>query len=105
MQNTTKCNACEKDFTLEAKDIRNRQSGDLLFQYFKCPNCDAAFLISVSDKEFRKYLKRLKKPLKAEAYAPIREALNRKYFPRFKELFPKAYEACDEGAQETPQAE
>ena len=40
------CDACGKDFKIDAKSIRFRQSGELLFRYFVCPECNAAYLIS-----------------------------------------------------------
>ena len=83
------CDACRKDFKLDAKSIHFRQSGDLLFRYFTCPECDAAFLISVTDKEFRKQIN--KGRMNAKQYAKIQEIMNESYFPCFKELFPNAF--------------
>lgn len=84
------CDACGKDFQISAKSIHFRQSGDLLFRYFVCPECDAAFLINVTDKEFRKQIN--KGRMNAKQHAKLQEILNKRYFHRFKELFPNAFE-------------
>ena len=83
------CDACGKDFKIDAKSIHFRQSGDLLFRYFVCPECNSAYLISVTDKEFRKQLN--KGRMNAKQHARIQEIMNERYYPRFKELFPSAF--------------
>ena len=85
------CDACKKDFKLEAQDIRLRQSGEVLFKYFVCPECNTAFLINATDKEFRKLLNKGK--MNANQHREIQDILNDRYYRRFKELFPNAYEA------------
>lgn len=83
------CDACEKDFHIDSNSIRFRKSDELLFRYFECPECNAAFLINVTDKEFRKQIN--KGRMNAKQHAKIQEILNERYFPRFKELFPNAF--------------
>lgn len=93
MDNIT-CDACKKEFSVKPDTIRNRQSGELLFRYMKCPHCEAAFLISASDKRFRKALNR--NTMTADQARMIQNALNELYFPRFAELFPTAYRQSNE---------
>ena len=83
------CDACGKDFVIDVNSIHFRQSGELLFRYFTCPECNSTYLISVTDKEFRKLLN--KGRMNTQQYNKMQEILNEKYFPRFKELFPTAF--------------
>ena len=84
------CNACRRDFTLTTKLIKQRQSGELHFRYMLCPNCNAAFLISATDQAARKLTS---KGFLTRAQAKrLSDELNAKYFPRFKELFPLAFQ-------------
>ena len=92
------CDACGKDFQIDTKSIRLRQSGDLIFRYFVCTECNAAFLISATDKEFRKQLN--KGRMNAKQNAKIQEIMNERYFPRFKELIPNAFKKEQEKDEE-----
>lgn len=94
-ETTIKCDACQKDFQLAEKDIRNRQSGELLFRYIVCPECGAAFISTTTDREFRKLIK--KGRMSNKQYEALSHMLNEKYFPRFKELVPTAYDIFTKG--------
>lgn len=88
------CDACGYGFTLDDKDIKMRMTGEVLFRYFKCPSCDSAFMVSASNKEFRKLLNSHRAD--RGVLRVIQGELNKQYFPKFKELFPTAYRKDDE---------
>ncbi len=88
------CDACRREFTLTVRLIKQHQSGELLFRYMLCPNCNAAFLISATDRAARKLIS---KGFMTRAQAKrLSDDLNAKYFPRFKELFPSAFQMDSE---------
>ena len=101
------CNVCRQQIFISASILKRRLSDGVMFEYFECPYCQAAFLISASDEQFRKLLakrSRLSKAKKAfltdrEEIRQMSQEQKRMYTPRFKELFPKAYieEGDDEG--------
>lgn len=84
------CDACKNEFRLSVNQVKNRQSGDLIFRYIVCPECGAAFISTTTDKEFRKLIKRGR--MTNKQYEALTAMLNEKYFPRFKELVPTAYD-------------
>ena len=88
------CDACGAAFTIDEKSNKFRMSGELLFRYFKCPTCDSAFMVSVTNKKFRRMLNSGRVSVKM--LRVLQDALNEQYFPRFKELFPTAYRKDDE---------
>ena len=87
---TVRCDVCSASFDLSLRNIRNRQSGDLEFRYILCPHCGAAFLSTTTDTLFRKLMKKKKLTLKLKA--AMSEDLNRRYFCRFRELVPTAFD-------------
>lgn len=92
------CDKCGKEFDLSPADIRNRQSGELVFRYFCCPECGAAYMISATTKKFRTLVNKGKTP--RETLRILQDALNQQFFHRFKELIPNAYEPEKEAEDE-----
>jgi len=94
------CDACKQQFEVSDKIIRNRLTGGVLFTFFQCPHCEAAFLISASDEDFRKRLRRRangmrrNKGMKYMDQSEVRrlsQEQTEKYRPRFAELVPNAW--------------
>lgn len=95
------CDACKGQFEVDDRRIRNRQAADgVLFTFFQCPHCEAAFLISASDARFRKLLAQRAKGMKRnrntafmspEEVRRLSDEQKRMYAPRFRELVPTAY--------------
>lgn len=99
------CDACREGFELSANVIKNRLSNGVLFTFFQCPHCEAAFLISASDENFRKQLRKRangmkrNKKLQYMDQSEVRrlsKEQTEQYRPRFRELVPKAW---DKGVQ------
>ena len=95
------CDACKANFEMTDKSVRNRQSNDVLFTYFQCPHCGAAFLISATDDAFRKRLLQRCNGMRRNRATPymdqdvirrLSKEQTEKYRPRFRELVPTAYE-------------
>ena len=87
------CNACGNPFEIDAKSIKVRLSEDVEFRYFMCPHCDAAFLISASDKNYRRMMaKKVNQGVIGRKNAlEMSKQQKEKYIPRFAELVPTAY--------------
>lgn len=95
-----KCDACQAQIAVSQKIIKNRLSDGVLFTFFQCPHCEAAFLISASDEDFRKQLRRRANGMKrnkklqymdSEDVRRLSREQVEKYRPRFKELVPTAW--------------
>ena len=100
MGKIVECDACKGRIEVSDKIIRNRMSGDVLFTFFQCPHCETAFLISATDKEFRKTLAKRARGMRRhrnirymdqEAIRRLSEEQKQKYTPRFRELVPTAF--------------
>lgn len=93
MKQVIYCDACRNPFELTAQCIKVRMSDDVEFRYFKCPNCDAAFLISASDKSYRRMMARKVNQgvIGRKNVLEMSRQQKEKYLPRFAELVPTAY--------------
>lgn len=87
------CNACGNPFEITAKSIKVRMSQDVEFRFFKCPSCDAAFLISAADKHYRQMIakKEYQGVIGRKKAIEMSRQQKEKYLPRFAELVPTAY--------------
>lgn len=100
MGKTVQCDACKGMIDVSDKIIKNRLSNGVLFTFFQCPHCEAAFLISATDEDFRKQLRRRANGMKRnkkmqyldqETIRQISQEQTAKYKSRFCELVPKAF--------------
>ena len=94
------CDACKNEFEVSGTIMKNRLSNGILFTFLQCPHCEAAFLISATDENFRKQLARRARGMKRnkhlqytdrEEIKRLSEEQKQKYLSRFRELFPKAW--------------
>lgn len=87
------CDACGNPFEITAEIINVRVSQDVEFRYFKCPHCDAAFLISAADKSYRQMMakKENRGIVARKKVLGMSKLQKEKYLSRFAELIPTAY--------------
>ena len=53
MNETTLCNKCGREFTIDAHRFGSIREGDFVVQYFSCPACGERYHVFTSDKEMR----------------------------------------------------
>ena len=92
------CDACKKQFKLTVKQVKNRQSGDLIFRYIVCSECGAAFISTTTDTKFRKLIR--KGQMNSKQYEALTAMMNEKHFWRFKELVPTAFDIYAKGGKD-----
>lgn len=60
MNETTSCNKCGQEFTLDEHRFGSIREGDFVVQYFSCPACGERYHVFTSDKEMRELVGRRK---------------------------------------------
>lgn len=55
------CNKCNKEFSVEAKNIKTKIVGNIEVQYFKCKYCNEKYITSCIDDYIEKEQTRYKK--------------------------------------------
>lgn len=82
MNQVVTCNACQKMFNVEPKDIVTTRDGDLEVQYFSCQWCFKKYLVLATDGEMRDLIAQYKQvamKMRAAHLGKFREKEIRKY--------------------------
>ena len=89
MNETTLCNKCGQEFTIDVHRFGSIREGDFVVQYFSCPACGAKYHILTTDSTMRELIERRKAvllKLKAARAKRFRERVFQKYLREHEQI-------------------
>lgn len=84
MDETTSCNKCGQEFTIDAHHFGTIREGDFLVLYFSCPACGERYHVFTSDKEMRELMGR-RKAVQAQIRMGHAKKFNRKTLRKYEQ--------------------
>lgn len=84
MNETTICNKCGQEFTLDEHRFGSIREDDFVVQYFSCPACGERYHVFTSDKEMRKLVGR-RKAVQAQIRMGFAKKFNHKTLRKYEQ--------------------